>query len=107
MLFRLFLQREFSEENIDFWTACEEYKKLRDAKQPGQARQIYNDFVAVQAPKEVNLDSVTRSSTMAALTNPNKRTFEQAQHRIQSLMEKDSYPRFLRSDLYMDLVRKC
>lgn len=55
MLFRLFLQREFSEENIDFWTACEEYKKLRDAKLPAQARQIYSDFVAVQAPKEVSL----------------------------------------------------
>lgn len=55
MLFRLFLQREFSEENIEFWLACEEYKKLSSAaKQLPKAKQIYNEYVAVQAPKEVN-----------------------------------------------------
>lgn len=53
-MFRLFLQREFSDENIEFWVACEDYKKITDIdKLILRAKQIYADFVAFQAPKEV------------------------------------------------------
>lgn len=61
MLFRLFLQREFSEENIEFWMACEEYKKLNSSKQSAKAKQIYTEFVAVQAPKEVGHRNLHRN----------------------------------------------
>ena len=49
---------------------------------------------------QVNLDSKTRLQTMSSLSRPSAHTFEQSQRRIESLMEKDSYQRFLRSDLY-------
>jgi len=103
-LFREFLRTEFSEENIEFWIVCEEYRSLKPSKMNERAQEIYNDFVAVQAPREVNLDSKTREITVDNIDNPNKHTFEQAQKRIQALMEKDSYPRFLRSDVYMQLL---
>lgn len=54
---------------------------------------------------KVNLDSVTRGFTIDALSKPDVNTFDQAQYRIQSLMAKDSYPRFLRSDVYLDLLK--
>lgn len=54
-LFRAFLSREFSDENIEFWIACEEFKKVRQSKMPSKARKIYDDFLAVRAPKEVNV----------------------------------------------------
>ena len=53
---------------------------------------------------QINLDSKTREMTAENMSSPNRHTFEQAQKRIQALMEKDSYPRFLRSDVYQDLI---
>ncbi len=54
-LFREFLRTEFSEENIEFWIACEEYKNTKSSKHLGpSAQKIYSDFVAVQAPHEVS-----------------------------------------------------
>ncbi|XP_064650359.1 regulator of G-protein signaling 3-like isoform X2 [Lineus longissimus] len=103
-LFREFLRTEFSEENIEFWIVCEEYSSLKPSKMSERAQEIYNDFVAVQAPREVNLDSKTREITGDNIDKPNKHTFEQAQKKVQALMEKDSYPRFLRSDVYMQLL---
>lgn len=53
-LFRAFLSREHSEENIEFWIACEEYQKIhRTSKLHHKAKKIFEMFVAVQSPKEV------------------------------------------------------
>ncbi|GFV04075.1 regulator of G-protein signaling 3 [Trichonephila clavipes] len=104
-LFRAFLSREFSEENIEFWLACEDYKRTRANKLIPKARKLYDDFVAVQAPKEVNLDSSMRSAIYEHLQNPDRHSFDSAQRRIQGLMEQDAYVRFLQSDLYTDLVQ--
>lgn len=103
-LFKGFLKSEFSEENLEFWIACEEFRFAVDSKLPIAAQKIYGDFVAFQAPKEVNLDSTTRTTTISSLENPSKDTFELAQHKIQALMEKDSYPRFIESELYQQLL---
>lgn len=104
-LFRGFLRSEFSEENLEFWIACQEYKQCEDSQMlPSQSQKIYGDFVAVQAPKEINLDSKTRMITVTNLEHPTRHAFEDAQKKIQALMEKDSYPRFLESDLYLQLL---
>uniref|UniRef100_A0A803TF74 RGS domain-containing protein n=2 Tax=Anolis carolinensis TaxID=28377 RepID=A0A803TF74_ANOCA len=103
--FHAFLESEFSEENLDFWMACEEYRKLRGCeKLQENARKIYDEYVTIQAPKEVNLDSQTRDITNRNILLPTRSCFEQAQRRIFGLMEKDSYPRFLRSLVYQALV---
>ncbi|VDM37024.1 unnamed protein product [Toxocara canis] len=200
-LFRMFLVHEFSEENIDFWIECEEFRKMKEGKKQTEqrARDIYNKYLAAQAWKEVsvntihfsfplikkcsehklplciafvdyekafdsveinavfqalvdqgvsseydlcgsglprtegdgngklddftrrdsmllmagpgnlgkiqvNLDTLTRMSTKAAIgegAGPN--TFLVAQKKIESLMEKDSYRRFLKSQIFTDI----
>lgn len=55
---------------------------------------------------QVNLDTETRMSTIANIDNPPLETFDRAQRRIQGLMEKDSYQRFLKSELYINLLRR-
>lgn len=53
--FRAFLKSEFCEENIDFWLACEDFKKIKSPqKLTVKAKKIYNDFIEKEAPKEVS-----------------------------------------------------
>ncbi|XP_061118350.1 regulator of G-protein signaling 3-like isoform X2 [Conger conger] len=105
--FRAFLRTEFSEENLEFWLACEEYKKIKSqSKMASKAKKIFAEYIAIQSCKEVNLDSYTREHTKDNLQDITRSSFQLAQKRIYGLMEKDSYPRFLRSELYMDLVNQ-
>lgn len=56
--FKAFLKSEYSEENIDFWVSCEEYKKIKSpSKLSPKAKKIYNEFISVQATKEVGFPS--------------------------------------------------
>ena len=55
---------------------------------------------------QVNLDAITRSATMSSLENPSRVTFKLAQRKIQALMEKDSYPRFIKSELYQQILER-
>ncbi|XP_059529350.1 regulator of G-protein signaling 8 isoform X1 [Myotis daubentonii] len=103
--FLAFLKTEFSEENLEFWLACEEFKKTRStAKLVSKAHRIFEEFVDVQAPREVNIDFQTREATRKNMQEPSLTCFDQAQGKVHSLMEKDSYPRFLRSKMYLDLL---
>ncbi|XP_058158494.1 regulator of G-protein signaling 3 isoform X1 [Dasypus novemcinctus] len=106
-VFQAFLRTEFSEENLEFWLACEDFKKVKSqSKMAAKAKKIFAEYIAIQACKEVNLDSYTREHTKDNLQSVTRGCFDLAQKRIFGLMEKDSYPRFLRSDLYLDLVNQ-
>ena len=53
-LFRGFLRSEFSEENLEFWIECQEFKALHDNTMLlSHSQKIFDDYVALQAPKEV------------------------------------------------------
>ncbi|XP_076822836.1 regulator of G-protein signaling 8-like [Clavelina lepadiformis] len=95
MAFRAFLQKEFSEENLDFWTEVETYKKQKSSKQAKLAPVIYKTYIAVNAPKEINIDFSTRRNTTHNLQHPDNTTFDLAQERVYQLMERDSFRRFL------------
>ncbi|XP_045877705.1 regulator of G-protein signaling 3 isoform X2 [Meles meles] len=106
-VFQAFLRTEFSEENLEFWLACEDFKKVKSqSKMTAKAKKIFAEYIAIQACKEVNLDSYTREHTKVNLQSVTRGCFDLAQKRIFGLMEKDSYPRFLRSDLYLDLINQ-
>lgn len=52
--FKSFLKSEFSEENLEFWMACEDFKKTTSAaKMAEKAKKIYEEFIQSEAPKEV------------------------------------------------------
>ncbi|KFR14498.1 Regulator of G-protein signaling 5, partial [Opisthocomus hoazin] len=104
--FRSFLCSEFSEENVEFWVACEEYKKTKSpVKMAEKAKKIYEEFIQTEAPKEVNIDHFTKGVTMKNLVEPSPSSFDMAQKRIFALMEKDSLPRFVRSEFYQELIK--
>uniref|UniRef100_A0A8C0P929 Regulator of G protein signaling 5 n=2 Tax=Canis lupus familiaris TaxID=9615 RepID=A0A8C0P929_CANLF len=104
--FKSFLKSEFSEENLEFWLACEDYKKIKSpTKMAEKAKKIYEEFIQTEAPKEVNIDHFTKDITMKSLVEPSLSSFDVAQKRIYALMEKDSLPRFVRSEFYQELIK--
>ena len=40
------------------------------------------------------------------MAKPDKHTFEEAKRKIEGLMEKDSYPRFLNSETFQRLLKE-
>ncbi|XP_008836721.1 regulator of G-protein signaling 16 isoform X2 [Nannospalax galili] len=106
--FHAFLKTEFSEENLEFWLACEEFKKIRSAtKLASKAHRIFDEFICSEAPKEVNIDHETRELTRTNLQAATASCFDVAQGKTRTLMEKDSYPRFLKSPAYQDLAAQA
>lgn len=67
---------------------------------------LFLDLFSLILALQVNLDSYTRDHTKDNLQNVTRSCFDLAQRRIYGLMEKDSYPRFLRSELYLDLINQ-
>ncbi|CAH1795434.1 unnamed protein product, partial [Owenia fusiformis] len=102
--FEVFLKKEFSQENIWFWLACEDLKYSPSSKVQEKVKAIYREFLAPGAPCEINIDSKTMEKTQQNLQSPSRFTFDEAQAHIYSLMKKDSYARFLRSDHYKSLL---
>lgn len=107
-VFRTFLRCEYSEENILFWLACEDLKKERSPDQiEEKARVIYEDYVSILSPREVSLDSRVRDIINRNMVSPSQHTFDDAQLQIYTLMHRDSYPRFVTSQTYKDLLARA
>lgn len=55
-MFEDFLRTEYSEENLLFWLACEDFKQItREKEMMAAAKKIYTEFVQVDAPRQVCL----------------------------------------------------
>ncbi|KAM3871951.1 regulator of G-protein signaling 19 [Diretmus argenteus] len=105
-VFREFLRTEYSEENMLFWLACEDFKQeINKSSVEEKARSIYEDYISILSPKEVSLDSRVREVINRKMQDPTSITFEDAQLQIYTLMHRDSYPRFLSSNIYKAMVR--
>ncbi|KAJ0032718.1 hypothetical protein NQD34_002799 [Periophthalmus magnuspinnatus] len=103
--FRSFLQSEFSEENLDFWLACEDFRTISSEEElRRRAQQIYQEFLQTTAKREINIDHQTREQIKRNVKTPTTHCFDEAQKIVYGLMERDSYPRFLRSDMYRTLL---
>ncbi|XP_053315133.1 regulator of G-protein signaling 17 isoform X2 [Spea bombifrons] len=103
--FREFLRTEYSEENLLFWLACEDLKNEQNKKVVEEkARNIYEDYISILSPKEVSLDSRVREVINRNLLDPTPHMYEDAQLQIYTLMHRDSFPRFLNSQVYKSLL---
>lgn len=74
---------EFSNENIDFWVKCENFKKIKDPNLMKQsANEIWSEYLDTSSMTQINLDSKARSHCKEALQNPNDEMFEKAQTHV-------------------------
>uniref|UniRef100_A0A8C0HY20 Regulator of G protein signaling 12 n=1 Tax=Balaenoptera musculus TaxID=9771 RepID=A0A8C0HY20_BALMU len=101
-----FLRKEFSEENILFWQACEYFNHVpaHDKKELSyRAREIFSKFLSSKATTPVNIDSQAQLAD-DILSAPHPDMFKEQQLQIFNLMKFDSYTRFLKSPLYQECI---
>lgn len=104
-LFENYLRKEYSHENIVFWKEVRALETGSERNLREKVQRIYREFVAAGSPSELNLDGKTHQSILEELERPSRYIFDSAQRHVWTLMEKDTYPRFLRSDDYAELLR--
>lgn len=76
--FAEFLKKEYSAENIYFWTACERYRKLNDqAERTKEANAIFSKHLAIGASEPVNVDSKARTLAQDGLNYAEQDLFMQ------------------------------
>ncbi|KAG7274305.1 hypothetical protein CRUP_024000, partial [Coryphaenoides rupestris] len=103
--------REPSQQRVKRWgfSLVEALKDPELKRRPLQevalrAQEIWQEFLAEGAPSSINLDSHSYERTSQNLKDPGRYSFEDAQEHIFKLMKSDSYARFLRSNIYQDLL---
>ncbi|KAJ8363926.1 hypothetical protein SKAU_G00127570 [Synaphobranchus kaupii] len=102
-----YLEKEFSAENLCFWQACEDIRHGESSKIQKKVEEMYKQFLAPGATKWVNIDSKTMENTLLGIQNPHRFVMDAAQLHIYFLMKKDSYPRYLKSERYKNMLAKA
>ena len=101
MVFRDYLHQLHSAENLSFHVEVEEYKSKEDIdERKATADKIWSKYLASNAPAALNIDSKTRDRISAGITASTIDLFDEAQEFAYSLLEYDSYRKFVASDTY-------
>lgn len=104
-VFKIFLKKEYSDENIIFWEASISLKSITDDLQfRDKAERMFKNHLDPASPHEISLDFKVKESMLLERANPSREVFDEAQAKIYSLMQRDSFPRFLASENYKDLL---
>ncbi|KAJ8413571.1 hypothetical protein AAFF_G00080780 [Aldrovandia affinis] len=102
-----YLEKEFSAENLCFWQACEDIRHGETSKIAHKVEEMFTQFLAPGASRWVNIDSKTMEKTLMGIQTPHRFVMDDAQMHIYFLMKKDSYPRYLKSDRYKNMLAKA
>ncbi|XP_069497446.1 regulator of G-protein signaling 13 [Ambystoma mexicanum] len=107
IVYKAYLKTEYSDENLEFWIACEKYKRIKCRwKRAARARKLFKLYIRPNAPREINIDSPTREDIIQELQDSSPYCFEDAQKIVYHHMERDSYPRFLQSSIYQGFISR-
>uniref|UniRef100_A0A1I8HYT6 Regulator of G-protein signaling 7 n=1 Tax=Macrostomum lignano TaxID=282301 RepID=A0A1I8HYT6_9PLAT len=106
--FEKWLVKEVSGENLAFWEACQQLRRLPIGQVAREVQRIYDTFLGPDATEPVNVAGPVAEAVRRRMEGPPDRfAFEVAEEHIFQLMKVDSYNRFLRSDYYKDLLAGC
>jgi PAS domain-containing protein len=101
-----FCQNEKNAENVLFLEAVSAYKKKRVDHRVDMQREIYNRFVKVGAPMQLNIEQTT-SEHFRVLVNKrlgDEDIFDPLEDMIKTLLMQDVYPRFIKTFQQIDLA---
>ncbi|KAM6244315.1 axin-1 isoform 1-T3 [Spheniscus humboldti] len=112
-LFRTFLKQEDCADLLDFWFACSGFRKLEpctsnEEKRLKLAKAIYKKYILdnngiVSRQIKPATKSFIKDCVMKLQIDPDM--FDQAQTEIQCMIEDNTYPLFLKSDIYLEYTR--
>lgn len=85
-----------------YWAPGRRHAQLLEASKAVLIRASITHRLICSA--QINIDYGTRVAIQRGVATPTKGCFEAAQRQVFSLMKKDSYPRFLLSDTYLQLT---
>lgn len=113
-LFRMFLKQEECGDVLEFWFACSGFRKLEaleggsEEKKVKLAKAIYKKYILdnngiVSRQIKPATKSFIKDCVMKLHIDP--AMFDQAQTEIQAMMEENTYPLFLKSDIYLEYTR--
>ncbi|PAV81937.1 hypothetical protein WR25_10017 [Diploscapter pachys] len=109
LVLETFLESEFSSENIRFWIAVQDLKASPNEQIESKMERIYDEFLGPGAPAQVNVDSRTLEQTIDCIKNADtpaarRHAFSNSEEHVFTLMAKDSYPRFVKSQIYKGVL---
>jgi hypothetical protein len=111
--FRKYLQREHSEENLEFWSEIELFRQLDPKNKEAlltYAKKIYNKFLNAELNATVNISGKSLGSMREIFKSDSKMAkidrhiFDGCQKEIFELMKSDSYDRFTKNEAYEHLL---
>jgi hypothetical protein len=108
-LFHQYLETEFNAEPLLFLEAVQGLEGLDENEARQQAQQIITKFVGENAPSEINLSSPAKQQLLQDFQSGNVlvvKVFEKAKDVITLELKTDSFPRFIRSSLWFNFLRK-
>lgn len=110
--FRDFLEKEHAGENIDFWTAVEDFSRSAcecESRRMDKAKSIFLRFCANYADRQVNLPHAISANLDECINTKNQcdpDLFDEAKNEIFRLMEKDNFSRYKNSVEFSDFMRR-
>jgi len=118
-LLTYFLEQEYSQENIEFWKAVEEWrsfavKDMNEKKSVSDrcvkmAKTIVDDYISESGRKQVNVPSEIQKELTDTLEKEDKLTpkfFDNAQKEVFKMLNADSWARLRKSPLFNDWLAK-
>ena len=88
-----------------FYLEIEDFKRLPNSEfLVSRARKISRKYIFESSKMQVNIDSATYKDLEGRLDNPSPNCFNTAQAVIKELMRKDSFPRFIKTKMYVEMI---
>uniref|UniRef100_A0A0K0DR20 RGS domain-containing protein n=1 Tax=Angiostrongylus cantonensis TaxID=6313 RepID=A0A0K0DR20_ANGCA len=103
-LFRCFLFESLAEENLSFLEAVDKLKKMKNSN---EKKDYAKEIVQLYSPS-INLSSVAMKKIKDAVESENvdPEEFAPAVKEVKRLLENDQFPRFRRSEIYLNFLEK-
>uniref|UniRef100_A0A3P8US85 Axin-1 n=1 Tax=Cynoglossus semilaevis TaxID=244447 RepID=A0A3P8US85_CYNSE len=102
------LRQEVCADLLDFWFACSGFRKTSQEKRAKLAKAIYRKYIVDGSgivSRQIKAATKSFIRDCVGKPHPDPAMFEQAQTEIQAMIEENTYPLFLKSDLYLEYTR--